>query len=86
MAEETTVVDETPVVNKDPVILVNGVECRTIKEMILYKMDRTFAILGIVLMGTWAISKGTEMPASAIQIVGLAITALATYVGGRTGK
>jgi len=85
MVEETPV-EEVPVVDKVPTVLVNGIECRTMKEMILYKMDRTFAILGIVLMGTWAIAKGSEMPASGIQIVGLAITALATYVGGRTGK
>ena len=85
MADEIPA-EEVPVVKKDPTVVINGIECRTIKEMILYKMDRTFAVLGIVLMGTWAISKGAEIPGPAIQIVGLAITALATYIGGRTGK
>ena len=85
MADEIPA-EEVPAVKKDPTVVINGIECRTIKEMILYKMDRTFAVLGIVLMGTWAISKGADMPAPSIQIVGLAITALATYIGGRTGK
>ena len=58
----------------------------SIKQLILYKMDRTFAVLGIILLGAWAISKGGEMPAPAIQITTGAVTALATYIGGRTGK
>ena len=81
-------VEEVPIVEKAPAVLVNGIECRTMKEMILYKMDRTFAILGIILLGTLAIAitKGSEMPTPAIQVVTAAITALATYVGGRSGK
>ena len=79
-------VEEVPIVEKAPAVLVNVIECRTMKEMILYKMDRTFAILGIILLGTLAITKGSEMPTPAIQVVTAAITALATYVGGRSGK
>jgi hypothetical protein len=68
----------------DEPIVVNGVECKSIIQMILYKMDRTFAVLGIILLGAWAISQGTDMPAPAIQITTAAVTALATYIGGRT--
>jgi len=81
MADENGVVG----VEQKPVVI-DGMECRTIKEMILYKMDRTFAVLGIILLGAWAISNGAEMPAPAIQITTGAVTALATYIGGRTGK
>ena len=85
MADEIPA-EEVPAVKKDPTVVINGIECRTMKEMILYKMDRTFAILGIILLGTLAITKGSEMPTPAIQVVTAAITALATYVGGRSGK
>lgn len=74
--------EETPI----EMVTINGVECRSFKEMILYKMDRTFAVLGIILLGAWAISKGSDMPAPALQITMGAVTALATYIGGRTGK
>ena len=47
MADETPV-EEVPVVEKVPAVIVNGVECKTMKEMILYKMDRTLAILGLI--------------------------------------
>lgn len=69
----------------DKLVALDGITDRTIKEMILYKMDRTLAVFGIILLGAWAISKGTEMPAPAIQITTGAVTALATYIGGRTG-
>ena len=65
---------------------VDCVPVKTVRDLILYKMDRTFAVLGIILIGTWAIAKGTEMTGPAIQITTGAITALATYIGGRTGN
>ena len=83
MAEEAPVVDEALAVNKDPVVLVNGVEYRTIKEMILYKMDRTIAVVGIVLLGCWALSIKTP---ESVQITMAAIGGLVGYVGGRTSK
>jgi len=64
-------------------IMVNGVEYRTIKEMILYKMDRTIAVVGIVLLGCWALSIKTP---ESVQITMAAIGGLVGYVGGRTGK
>ena len=56
---------------------------RNIKEMLLYKVDRTLAILGIVILGAWALKIGTN---EAIQIAMAAIGMLGGYVGGRTGK
>lgn len=62
-------------------IVVNGVECRSFKEMILYKMDRTLAIAGIILLGVWAMNVKTEIPA--LPIATAAVGALSVYVGGR---
>lgn len=56
---------------------------RNLKEMLLYKIDRTLAILGIVILGAWALKIGTN---EAIQIAMAAIGMLGGYVGGRTGK
>ena len=64
---------------------VDETSCRTITELILYKMDRTFAVVGIVVIGVLSITVGKEMPTSAIQITTAAITALATYVGVKAG-
>jgi hypothetical protein len=65
---------------------VENIDGYSIKQLILYKMDRTFAVLGIILLGAWAISKGGDMPAPAIQITTGAVTALATYIGGRAAS
>ena len=55
---------------------------RTLKEMILYKVDRTLAILGVIVLGAWALYIGTT---DSIQIAMAAIGGLVGYVGGRTG-
>jgi len=81
MPDETP--KETPAVPKPAGVIVNGIECRTIKEMILYKMDRTIAVVGIVLLGCWALSIKTP---ESVQITMAAIGGLVGYVGGRTGK
>jgi len=54
----------------------------TLKERILYKLDRTLAILGIIGLGVWALKIGTP---ESIQIAMAAIGGLVGYVGGRTG-
>lgn len=36
---------------EDSTVRINGVDCRNFKEMILYKMDRTIAIVGIIILG-----------------------------------
>jgi len=59
------------------------VECWTIKEYVLYKMDRSMAIVGLIVLGVWALAKGTpEMSQIAIAVVGV----LGGYIGGRSGK
>jgi len=58
---------------------------RSIRDLILYKMDRTFAVLGIILIGCWAMAKGDKVADASVQIAFGAVTALATYIGGRTG-
>lgn len=55
----------------------------SIKAYILYKLDRTLAILGIIGLGVWALKIGT---AESIQIAMAAIGGLVGYVGGRTGN
>ena len=59
-------------------------ECKSIGEYVLYKLDRTLAILGVVaiaLLAMW-VCKPTE----AMQIATTAVGGLIGYVGGRTGK
>jgi len=68
---------------KELPVIVDGVECRTIKEMILYKMDRTIAVVGVVILGAWALSKAQP---DAYQISMAAVGGLVGYIGGRTGK
>lgn len=69
-------------VKPEEVVKINDVECRTFKEMILYKMDRTLAIVGIIFLGSLSI--GVEKIVSeAVPLINTAIGALAVYIGGR---
>ena len=52
-----------------------------VKKYILYKVDRTIAILGVIILGTWALRIGT--PESS-QIAIAAIGGLIGYIGGRS--
>ena len=54
----------------------------TVKGYLLYKLDRTLAILGIVILGTYAIFAS----AGENQIALAAIAGLVGYVGGRSGN
>jgi hypothetical protein len=56
---------------------------KTLRGMVLYKIDRTFAILGIIGLGLFALTKTTP---DATQIAMAAIGGLVGYVGGRTAK
>lgn len=58
-------------------------ECYSVKDLILYKMDRTISIVGIIGLGAWALNIGTP---ESIQIGIAAVGGLIGYVGGRTGK
>lgn len=77
--------DETPVEEEVTGVLVNGVECRTTKEMILYKMDRTLAILGLIALGIIALTAKT-VTVPAISVVSLIAGGLVTYIGGKITK
>jgi len=83
MPDETP--KETPAVPKPAGVIVNGVECRTIKEMILYKMDRTLAILGLIALGIIALTTKT-VTVPAISVVSLIAGGLVTYIGGKITK
>jgi hypothetical protein len=60
------------------------VECKNITEAILYKVDRSMAILGVIaiaLLALW-MQKGPD----SLNIATAAIGGLVGYVGGRSGK
>ena len=64
--------------------VIDSGECRSIGEFILYKVDRTIAILGVVVIALLALymAKGPE----SMNIATAAIGGLVGYVGGRSGK
>ena len=53
-------------------------ECRTLKEMLLYKLDRTIAVVGLVLLSGFAFYLRTP---ETVTAGGLGIGALAAYLG-----
>lgn len=59
-------------------------ECKTIGEYILYKLDRTLAIVGVIVIALLALylAKGPD----SMNIATAAIGGLVGYVGGRSGK
>ena len=57
--------------------------CRSFTEFFFYKLDRTMGIVGIVVLGGWALYLKTP---ETITAAGIAIGALATYIGNRAGK
>ena len=54
-----------------------------IKNYLLYKLDRTLAIIGLVALGAFAIYKGSN---EALQITIAAVGGLVGYIGGRVTK
>jgi hypothetical protein len=58
------------------------IEKISVRGYILYKLDRTLAILGVIGLGAWALYVGTT---ESIQIAMAAIGGLVGYIGGRTG-
>jgi hypothetical protein len=55
----------------------------TVKEFVLYKLDRTIAVVGLIVLGAWSLVDVTpETSQIAIAVVG----GLVGYVGGRSGK
>lgn len=53
-------------------------ECKTLKEMLLYKMDRTLAVVGLIVLSGFALYLRTP---ETITAGGLGIGALATFLG-----
>ena len=53
-------------------------ECRTLKDMIFYKMDRTLAVVGLVVLSGFALYLRTP---ETIAAGALGIGALATFLG-----
>ena len=59
-------------------------ECRTISQYLMYKVDRTLAILGVIVIALLALYLG-KAPDS-MNIATAAIGGLVGYVGGRSSK
>jgi hypothetical protein len=62
----------------------DDVECKSLTEAILYKVDRTLAIIGVIAIALFALSFA-KAPDS-LNIATAAIGGLVGYVGGRSGK
>lgn len=73
MTEENEAVAVEPVVSKTDKV-------RKFAEMFFYKIDRTLAIVGIVVI--CVVAKATEQTSNPIMQAG--ISALGVYIGGRT--
>jgi len=59
-------------------------ECRTVTEYLLYKLDRTLAVAGVIviaLCALWWVSAN-----EALQIATAAVGGLIGYIGGRATK
>lgn len=56
----------------------NKVQYRTLKEMILYKMDRTLAVVGLIVLSGFAFYLRTP---ETITAGSLGVGALAAYLG-----
>lgn len=54
------------------------IQCRTLKEMLLYKMDRTVAVVGVVAVAVYAVYLGSE---AALQVAMVAVGGLVAYLG-----
>lgn len=59
-------------------------ECKSAGEYLLYKLDRTLAIVGVIAIALLALYLG-KAPDS-MNIATAAIGGLVGYVGGRSGK
>lgn len=55
----------------------------SIKEYVLFKLDRNIALVGLVTLGVYALYKGTD---GTEKIISAVIAALGVYLGTRVGK
>ena len=56
---------------------------KSFTEILLFKVDRTIAILGIIALGSWGLYVGTT---ESIQIAMACVGGLVGYVSGRSAK
>ena len=59
--------------------------CRTVLEYMLYKIDRTLAIAGLIAIGLYAIFS-SDIPDGAIKVISSVVTGLSMYLGVRLGS
>jgi hypothetical protein len=57
----------------------------SIKDLILYKLDRTLAIAGLVAIGVWSLAKDAGSP-EIIQVTIAVVGVLGGYIGGRSAS
>ncbi len=82
MADEITAAEDVVVEENTNEIPPAGM---TLKQMLLYKMDRTLAIIGIVLLGGMAMFV-ENVTSEALTVTTVCVGGLVTYVGGRVKK
>jgi hypothetical protein len=68
---------------EQPIVTEDGTPCKSVQEALLYKMDRTLAIGGLIIVALWLC--WIRLP-EGMQIVNTIVGGLIGYVGGRTGK
>lgn len=87
MTDETTVTTgeagTSATIDGSGVSITTEGSARNLKEMLLYKVDRTLAIAGLIVLGIWALKISTS---ESIQIAMAAVGVLGGYIGGRTGR
>jgi len=79
--EENTVTVTQPELKVD-----SGLDTKpswTITEFLLYKLDRNLCIMGLIVLGGWALWIGSQ---ESTPIATAAVGALSVYVGSRGGK
>lgn len=59
--------------------------CRTILEYMLYKIDRTLAIAGLIAIGIFAIYS-SKIPDASVKVISSVVTGLSMYLGVRLGS
>ena len=57
----------------------------SLRNLILYKLDRTIAVVGMVVIGIWALASST-LPPEASKVAASVISALGVYLGIKGAK
>ena len=60
-------------------------KCHTLLEYLLFKIDRTIAILGLIAIGLFSIFS-TDISETSAKMIGSVITGLSMYLGVRLGS